>query len=442
LLKEFSIRSYQNSNNTKKIKIAVIGGGASGLVCAIEASKNPLIQVDVYEQNSKPAKKIIASGNGKCNISNKNLSPQNYESQNPNFLKPVLERFGFRALENYFFKLGLLIKIKEDGKAYPFSGEAKTVANALVRFAALQGVVLHTDTKVINVEKIKNNTGQGFILSFEKAVEPKHYNIVILATGSNAYQKKQEVNFGLKTAQKFTHNIVPTYPALVQLELNSSYPAAMSGVKCEARLQVYDKNTKEELFNSCNDVLFTAYGISGLAVIDASLKLSKLYSSSAEHPSLEIVLNLFSKTPFEDFRVLSDKIIQLKKSLPKLSIAGVLDTFINTKIVNCALDACKIDKNKRCDEVTIKQIKQISSLLTSWRFTIGKPRDLPYAEVCGGGINTKEIIPESFESKKIQDLYFLGELLDATGQRGGYNLHFAFASGYCAGNAIAKKINT
>jgi len=215
----------------KNNKIAIIGAGASGLICAIEASKNSNNQITIFEQNSKPAKKIIASGNGKCNISNSNILPINYYSSSSNstkFLNFVLNEFSSKKLREYFLSIGVDTIIKDNGKIYPINQEAKSISNALLN-------------ALVNIDFVYK-TIENIDFSEDKyIVDDKSFDILVVASGSNASIKfdDNDTNIGLKIAKQFGHNILPIYPALVQLNLNCNYLDSLSGLKQKAQVVLY-----------------------------------------------------------------------------------------------------------------------------------------------------------------------------------------------------------
>ncbi|WP_295022998.1 NAD(P)/FAD-dependent oxidoreductase [Sulfurimonas sp.] len=393
-------------------KVAIVGGGASGLICAIFCAKESLI-VDVYEQNSRCAKKILVSGNGRCNITNKNLSSSDYFSENSSFVEFAIKEFGFIGFEKFCQSIGLLLDIKDDGRAYPLSNEAKSVASLLVNHAKNLGVNFHTDTKISDIKKLLYD-----------------YDAVVVATGSEAASHLGGNRDGVNFAQEFGHNIIPTYPSLVQLHLNSQIAKKMSGAKIDGEVTLLINNKKE--LSCSGDILFTDYGASGFAILDISQRAS---IALMEFSSVAIAINLLPKF---DAQKLSNHINKMALSEPKFSIIDILSGLIPIKIAVGILEDLKIQTLISGDEIGIKLSKKIANSLLSWRFEVTDTHSFRHAEVSGGGIDTSEINPKTFESLKQKNLYFCGEVLDVVGRRGGYNFAFAWASGYLAARNIAK----
>lgn len=396
----------------KEKKVAIIGGGASGLLCAIFCAKKSL-KVDVFEQNSKCAKKILVSGNGRCNITNKNLTLNDYFSQNPSFVEFALKEFGFVEFEKFCESIGLLLDIKDDGRVYPLSNEAKSVASLLLSSAKSLGVTIHTDKKISDIKKLLNE-----------------YDSVVIATGSEAASHLGGNRDGLEFAKEFGHNIIPTYPSLVQLHLNSNIAKKMSGAKIDGEVTLLINNKKE--LTSSGDILFTDYGASGFAVLDISQMAS---AALMEFSHVSISVNLL---PNLNAQKLSTHISKLATSSPKMTIFDILIGLVPTKIASGILEELDISASLCQDEIGIKLAKKIANQMLNWRFEVSDTHGFRHAEVSGGGVDTTEINPKTFESLKQKNLYFCGEVLDVVGRRGGYNFAFAWASGYLAAKHITR----
>jgi predicted Rossmann fold flavoprotein len=390
-------------------KVAIIGAGASGLLCAIFCAKNSL-HVELFEQNSKPAKKILVSGNGRCNISNTSLSADDYFTQNYGFVKDALSEFGFGEFKKFCESIGLFLDIKDDGRVYPLSNEAKSVASILLAYAKSLGVRLHVESKVTDIKKLKSE-----------------YDEVVVATGSEAASHLGGNRDGLEFAKLFGHNIIPTYPSLVQLHLASKSAPKMSGVKTLAEISLLINNTKD---STCSgDVLFTNYGVSGFGILDISQAASVALSEGLK---VDISINLL---PELNPQKLSNHISKLSSNMQNFSILEILSGLIPIKIASTLLDELNI-QSSTC-RVGMKDAKKIANKLLNWRFEVSDTHGFRHAEVAGGGVDTKEIDSKSMQSLKQKNLYFCGEVLDVVGKRGGYNFAFAWASAYLAAKHIS-----
>jgi len=404
-------------------KIAIIGAGAAGLMAAITASKDNNT-IHIYEQNDRVAKKILASGNGRCNISNKNLSSDDYFGTNPKFCKYALESFSFSHFQKFCKNIGLMFNILEDGRAYPLSNEAKSVASSFESYALSLGVKIINSEKITNIEKIANK----FYLRSQEN-KSQAYDKLLICTGSEAAPQLGGCDSGYKFAQSLGHSVMPSYPSLVQLHLNSNLHVKMSGSKQDAVISLYINRKKEQSIQG--DILFTKYGISGFAILDISQMASE---SLLNFLHVEIGLDLL---PSFDRQALSSLIISTCRNIPDFSIETVLTGMLPKKISSAILEDCKLDKDLKASKINPKIAKQLTNKIKDWRFEVSDTHGFKHAEVSGGGVNTDEIDDKTMESKLCKNLYFAGEVLDIVGRRGGYNFHFAWSSGYLAAKSMA-----
>ena len=399
--------------NNNKNKIAIIGAGASGLISAIICAKAN-IQVDIFEQNSKSAKKILVSGNGRCNIINSNLHSENYFTQNPSFVKIILQQFGFIEFKKFAESIGLLLDIKDDGRVYPLSNEAKSVVKIFENYAKTLGVTFHLDKKITDIKSLLVD-----------------YKAVVVATGSESASHLGGNGDGYLFAQEFNHTIIPTYPSLVQLHLNSAIATRMAGTKVNGEVTLLI-NSKKEITVS-GDILFTNYGVSGFAILDISQSAS---IALMEYQAVDISLNLL---PSFTAQKLSSHIVNIAKNMPNITLFDILLGLVPTKIVQNIFEYLKFSLHILAKNISIKETKKIANTLLNWKFEVTKTHGFRHSEVSGGGVNTKEIDPKTMQSFKQKDLYFTGEVLDVVGQRGGYNFAFAWASGYVCAQSIIQK---
>ena len=396
----------------KTKKIAIVGAGASGLLCAILCARKSL-KVDIFEQNSKCAKKILVSGNGRCNITNKNISIHDFFSDNPTFVTDALDSFGFKEFSDFTASIGLILDVKADGRAYPLSNESKSVASLLLSHAQNLGVKIHTETKITDIKKLLDEYAQ-----------------VVVASGSEAAEHLGGNGDGYEFAKEFGHNIVPTYPSLVQFHLDSSIAHKMSGVKTVADVTLLINSKKDISTNG--DVLFTNYGVSGFAILDISQRASV---ALMEYSKVDISINLL---PSFNAQKLSTHITNLAKAMPEFSALDVLAGLVPLKIAQGILKSLELPQETSAKDIHKKLSKKIANQMLNWRFEVRNTHGFRHAEVSGGGVDTLEINPKTMESLKQKNLYFCGEVLDVLGKRGGYNFAFAWASAYLCAKDICK----
>lgn len=403
-------------------KIAIIGAGAAGLMAAITAARNGA-HVTLYEQNDAPGKKILASGNGKCNIINRQASIDDFEGEAPAFAAEALNVMGFKTFERFCKEIGLLLDIREEGKCYPLSQEARSVQSALTRAAEHLGVRFINDTLVTDIV-FENNL---FGIAYDQGVD--RYQKLIIATGSPAAPQLGGNESGLDFARTLGHSVIDPFPSLVGLHLEHPALAKMAGVKTTARLTLMIDNTP--VHEEEGDLLFTRYGVSGFAVLDLSHHASK---ALRDYAYVALSADLF---PRFTAQALSTQLEQMAAAIPDDTLYELLGGVLPRKLIVPLLSASKLAPDTPCRSVNAKTAKKIAYSLKQWRFPVTDTHGYQHAEVAGGGVSTAEIDPISMESKHLPNLYFAGEVIDITGHRGGFNFHFAWGSGFLAGKHAA-----
>ena len=408
------------------MKIAIIGAGAAGIIAAITAKRlNKNLHIDLFDANKGIGKKILASGNGRCNISNNQITSKNYLGENPDFTSFALKEFDFKAFEKFCKSIGLLLDVKPSCKVYPLSNEAKSVTNLLELCLDDLGVNVYLESMIKDIEKIDDK----FNIKTQDS-EYKEYDKVVVSNGLGAAPQLNANESGLDFASKFEHSFNPTYPSLVGLHTDVDYHTRMQGVKKECNVSLFiNGNMEQEIYG---DVLFTKYGVSGFAILDISQIAA--YNLSL-YQDVKIAINFFPKTNRND---LADQIQGLFKTLANQNAVDILTGMISNKIAPVLLDICKIKQDTKAGDINSKQIKAISYQLNQWKLKVTDTQGFGHAEASGGGVRTAEVDNKTYESKLCKGLYFAGEVLDIVGNRGGFNLQFAWASGYLVGKSLAK----
>ncbi len=404
----------------QKDRIAVIGGGAAGIMAALTA-KSSSNQVDIYEKNQIVGKKISISGNGRCNIFNANLSREDFFGEDLGFLEHALREYDFAKFRRFCEDLGLFLKVEDDGKVYPVSNQAKSVMSIFNNALKERGVNLFLSSEVLRVDK--KEEGFEIVISDKKF----SYDKVLVACGGKSAPNLGGCESGYEIAKNFGHKISPLYPALVQLE--TKIDRVLAGVKIKARVGIVGKEYKGVSF--IDDLLFTKYGLSGFSILDISPYVSKALLSKE---SVTLSINLL---PDFERSFLEDKFLKISKKYPKREVVQLLVGFLPFKIAKFLVSKLKLER-KTLRDIGIKTIKQIVAVIVDLRFEVKKSHGFKFAEVCGGGVSTAQIEKKTMESKLVKNLFFAGEVIDITGKRGGYNLAFAFISGYLAAKAIIK----
>ncbi len=394
-----------------KPKIAVVGAGACGLVSAIEVARAG-VSVVIYEKDRKAGRKIAASGNGHCNISNRFLSIENYHGKSPHFAKDIIT---FDA-KRYFADLGLEMREKGRGRLYPYNDQAQIVVDILLYHLQKLGVEICYERAVETIQKCEN----GFVIN-----QTDHYDRVILAMGSSAMPRISGSEAGYELARSLGHTIEPPLPSLVQLITKEDDFFVASGVKMDSslRLAIEGKIKREER----GDLLFTNYGLSGSAILDLSRSVAY---ARFHHKSVKIVADLFPEMEIDRLKSLLQK--RSKLSLPiELWLGGILPK----KLVTPLLQRAKVDRKTAQQR---RSIHAIAHTIKHLEFTILDTKGAKKAEVMAGGVSTREINSKTLESTLHKGLHFCGEMIDIDGDCGGYNLHWAWSSGYRAGRSASK----
>ncbi|MBN2870066.1 MAG: NAD(P)/FAD-dependent oxidoreductase [Campylobacterales bacterium] len=404
-------------------KIAIIGGGASGLMAALWAARAGG-DVTLYEHNNSVGKKILASGNGRCNIINTTATADDYAGNDPHFATYPLKQLSFGYFQTFCHSIGLVLDVKEDGRCYPLSNEAKSVLIALKTAVSDAGVHILTDTAVRSVSKPDDH----FLV--ESSAGKRSFERVLIATGSEAAPQLGATGDGYRFAAEFRHEILPAYPSLVQLHLDSKTPSKMAGVKTHAEVTLLIDGKQREKVQG--DILFAAYGISGLAILDISQKASH---ALLNRQKVAITINLLPRYDLQELNSLLEKLFA---SVPRHNVETVLGGLIPAKTVTHLLEEASIASSSPVKNLTPKEVKKLSHLIREWKFDVNDTHGFKHAEVSGGGVSTAQVNTKTMESKLVKGLYFAGEVLDIVGKRGGYNFHFAWASGMIAGKEMAK----
>lgn len=404
-------------------KVIVIGGGASGLVAAIHAAKQKN-QVTIIDKNNTYGKKILMTGNGKCNYWNEDISINHYNSSNKEILSKMITKENQQAIMTFFGNLGIIPKIK-DGCYYPASNQATSIQTALILEAKLQHVKMITNEEVISISKTEHT----FMIKTTNTeiIADK----VILATGSKAAPKTGSDGLGYKLASLFEHNIIEPLPSLVQLKGKANYFKDWQGIRTDVEVALYENN--KLIKTTTGEIQLTNYGVSGICIFQLSGLVSRgLFENKQEQLHINFLFPLHINTSENFINWMNER----NQNIPNRTISELLDGFLNYKLANLLLKRSNIRKEEKWNQIPFQNKKLLSQNLTEFKIDITETNSFDQAQVTTGGIPLSEINPYTMESLKQQGLYIVGELLDVDGECGGYNLGVAWITGYLAGSSI------
>jgi len=401
-------------NNEKWI---IIGAGAAGLAAAITLGRAGQ-QVTLLEQNSKVGKKILVSGNGKCNISNRHIDQHHFHSSDPDFIKEILDGYDLKKIEEFFASIGLVLVEGKAGQMFPMSLQASSVVELLAYEAQRVGVEIICNCTVNGIER------EDELFNLETTQGTKYCNKLLIAAGSPAAPQLGGNNSGYAFATKMGHTLIPRHPSLVQLCSEEDWVKSCAGVKVTGHATLYANG--EQISSREGDILFTNYGISGLAILDLSREVS---TRLANFDYCELSLDLMPKFSKEKLTNLLLSRINKESQKPlTLWLQGV----IHKKLIPILLEQSKC-KSRAEGDLNRKEINKLVHSIKHLKLSISDTRGWEGAEVATGGIDTQEVNPQTLVSKLVPNLYFGGEILDVDGDRGGFNFHFAWVCGLRTG---------
>lgn len=408
--------------------VIIVGGGASGIMAAI-AAKDFGLDVAVIEGTDRICKKVLTTGNGRCNISNSNVHPpfKTYHSENSDFYYNTLNTFTLEDTKNFFFSLGLPFIELENGKLYPQSLQASSVIDIFRLALDEKQIPLYLNCKVNSIIKKKDFN------IFTNNTEYENFSCkkLILSCGGKSAPKTGSDGSGYKLAKSLGHSILEPLPGIVQLKLDYPYLKALSGIKFDGSVSIYvdDKLIRKEY----GEILFTDYGISGPPILQLSYYAAKgLYKNC----KVKLIVDMFpNKTEDEVTNLFATHFSIFEHR----EISAALIGMINKKLIPTLLKDCSIkDIHTPCSNVDWKYLNSFIHKLKHWEFTCNGTNGFSNAQVTTGGINTKEINKFTLESNLVKNLYFCGEILDVHGDCGGFNLQWAWSSGYTVARSLLK----
>lgn len=390
------------------------------MMAAILAARNGA-DVTILEGNDRVGKKILSTGNGRCNLGNVNFRPEMYFTRNPEKLKGWLEQFDTNDIIEFFEVLGLLTKQKNDG-LYPVSEQASSVLDAL-RFELERepGIRIRTGCKV---ERIRRDEERKRILLWSGG-ESFSFDRVILTCGGRAAPKTGSDGSGYRLAEMLGHSLVPVVPALVQLKCREDWFKSVAGVRAEAEIVLEDP--KAGTVAERGELQLVDYGISGIPVFQMSGRVNYILREKKE---VELKIDFLPDHPKEDF---TEKLMRAR--MPIESCSTVEEYFtgvLNRKLMTLLIKLAGLKPTEPAVDAKTEKIRRVYELCRELKVHVTGSNSFEHAQVCAGGVPLDELT-EKLESRKVPGVFFAGEILDVDGRCGGYNLQWAWCSGWLAG---------
>ena len=401
--------------------VAVIGGGASGMMAAVTAASEGA-RVILLEHKDRIGKKILSTGNGRCNFTNIHQEPICYHSEDPMFPWEVVERFNAQAVISFFLQLGVYSK-NRNGYIYPNSDQASAVLDAFRMELDRLKVEIRTGVECREIRPGK----KGFTVLTDQG--PVRADRVILCAGSKAAPTTGSDGSGYDLAKKLGHRILPVLPALTALKCEEKFFKSIAGVRANGSVSIWSGG--ECIAKDTGEIQLTDYGISGIPVFQVSRYASKLLYEKKEMDAVLDFMPDFTKEQTNAF------LRARAKTRPDKSAEMFLIGLFHKKLCDLWIRLSEIPRQRKAGELTEDEIARLTSLIKEFRVRVRETNPYDKAQVCCGGVDTREVNPETLESVYVPGVYFAGEILDVDGMCGGYNLTFAWASGYVAGKVAS-----
>ena len=410
--------------------IVIIGGGASGLVAAITAARHGE-RVTVLERMQRVGKKLLATGNGRCNLTNRRLSATRYHGGTTKFVEGIFNQFGLDKTLSFFESVGVRVQEEEEGKLFPTSQQASSVLDVLRYEMEQLGVIEICETIVQTIQPrrglLRCHCGEG--QTFDA-------NRVVICTGGKSSPNLGSNGGGYKLAQALGHSIIEPFPALVQVQLDAPYLNQLAGVGIQGQGQVWVDGKLQR--TETGEFLFAKYGISGTATLQLSRSLSE---STLRGCDTRLRLDLFPALSQEALTTLIQERVARSPHKPiSFSFVGFLHKRLIPVILQVAAHKsfpAILDPQRVCGDLSHEEIVQIAATLKAWTIPCSGTQSWMFSQVTAGGVDVREIDPVTLESKRTPGVHFAGEVLDIDGDSGGFNLQWAWSTGMIAGTHAA-----
>lgn len=395
----------------------IIGGGASGLMCAVSAKiNNPKISVAVIEKNDRVGKKLLSTGNGRCNLTNKNVSPKKYAGSFANRSYAVFGKYDTYSLLDYFGKLGLMTFCDSEGRYYPISKQASSVLDVLRFNCDRLGVKTFCGQIIHSINKKSS-----FCVKTDSDVFTA--DKLVLCCGSKAAPKLGGSASGIDYMKNFGHSVVPFSPALCPIIVNSPLLKSLKGLRAAGAASLERRG--RVIKNESGEIQFTEKSLSGICIFNLSV-----YAEKGDIIRLDILNNISEEELYE-------RLQRSRKLFGELKADCLFTGILQKRLAQAVLKLSGTsDYNKPVKALSDEEIKRVAHTAKNMEFTVISKAEFDNAQCALGGVKGSEIDAATMKSRSVEGLYVCGEAIDICGECGGYNLHFAFASGIIAGESL------
>ena len=402
--------------------VGIIGAGASGMTAALWAAKNPDVQVILMERQARVGRKLQATGNGRCNLSNTKLHISHYHGENPGFTEQVFSQFGVEDTLNWFSSLGLCTVAEPEGRIYPYSDQANSVVDVLRLALNKENIALRLG---FEVDKIRASA-DGFTV--ESKEETVFCDRLIVACGGLAGTKLGGSMSGYKLLSKLGHRSTKLRPNLVQIQ--SRWPAlsSLKGVRAGCNVEILHNG--EGFSKSSGELQFTEQGLSGPVIFEISRDVCAAPGSW--------VARLDFLPQWDEEKLLAHLQSRGESNYP---VEDLLTGVLHNRLGRVLTQSAGVRGKAYCKDLSKQELTEICRCVKAMEVELTEPMGMENAQVTAGGVITEDFNPHTLESKKIPGLYVCGELLDVDGDCGGYNLQWAWSSGYVAGMNAGKDMH-
>jgi predicted Rossmann fold flavoprotein len=416
-----------------KLKVIVVGGGASGLLAAGEAAKAGA-ETLLFESMPRPGRKLRISGKGRCNLTNSAPVSEfiSHFGKNGRFLRQAFSRFFSEDLEAFLNELGIATVVERGGRLFPESGEAQDIVDALVSWTASCGVKILRSSPVEGLV-IEEGRAAGVHLLRDEQKRIYKADAVIITTGGISYPGTGSTGDGYRFAKSAGHNIVPLRPALVPLVTAGDIAPRLQGLSLRnVKMRAYIGGKKK--FEEFGEMVFTHFGLSGPVILSMS---GRVVDALIKKERVELSIDLKSAL---DEQKLDDRLLRELGEHGKRKYSTFLKELLPSKLIPVCIDMTGVPEDKICHQITAEERKRLKLWLKDFRFKVNGYSPVEEAIITAGGVDIREVDPRSMSSKLVEGLYFAGEVLDLNADTGGYNLQAAFSTGWVAGKNAANSI--